>query len=81
MVANCDELITQFSSLAFVGIVLDKKIHSYFDVEELYRLTPMQNGGTSAQNIAELCRGLIEYNGTSQQFLKQFKRSLNTVAA
>lgn len=81
MVANCDVLITQFSSLAFVGIVLDKEVHSYFDVEELRRLTPLQNGGTSAQNIAGLCRGYIEYNGTSQQFLKQYRRSLNTVAA
>ncbi|HAM53750.1 MAG TPA: hypothetical protein DCP92_24790 [Nitrospiraceae bacterium] len=56
MIANCDVLITQYSSVAYVGLALGKEVHSYFDREELKRLMPMQNGGTSAQNIAHICR-------------------------
>ncbi len=59
MIANCDVLVTQFSSTAYVGLALDKEVHSYFDVEELRRLCPIQNGGTSARRIAEVCRALL----------------------
>jgi hypothetical protein len=75
MVANCEELITQFSTLSYVGLVLDKKVHSYFDVEELRRLTPVQNGGTSAKNVATLCRGFMQFNGSGKDFLKQCRSS------
>jgi hypothetical protein len=71
MVANCEELITQFSTLVYVGIGLGKKVHSYFDLQDLYNLMPIQNGGTSARNIAGICRGYIEYEGTGEQFLKE----------
>ena len=86
MIANCVELITQFSTLVYVGIVLGKKVHSYFDVDELYRLTPMQNGGTSAQKIAEICQGYMEFRGTGREYLSQnkpvqHKRAQNTIAA
>lgn len=56
MIANCDVLITQYSTLAYVGLALGKETHSYFDIEELKRKTPVQNGGASAQKIAEVCR-------------------------
>jgi hypothetical protein len=86
MVANCEELITQFSTLVYVGIVLGKKVHSYFDVNELYRLTPQQNGGTSAKKIAEICQGYMEFNGTGREYLSQNKpvqnkRAQNNIAA
>ena len=79
MVANCEELITQFSTLSYVGIVLDKKVRSFFDVNELRRLTPEQNGATSAKKIATLCRGYLEFNGSGKEFLKQCKSSSNAV--
>lgn len=60
MIANCDVLITQYSSVVYIGLALDKEVHSYFDVEMLERLTPIQNGGISGGNIAEVCRGLLE---------------------
>ena len=60
MIANCDVLITQYSSVVYVGLALGKETHSYFDVERLKRLTPIQNGGASDRNIAEVCRGLLE---------------------
>jgi hypothetical protein len=86
MVANCQELITQFSTLVYVGIVLGKKVHSYFDVNELYRLVPQQNGGTSARKIAELCQGYMEFSGTGPDFLRQYRPAqkalmLNNIAA
>ena len=81
MVANCQELITQFSTLVYVGIVLGKKVHSYFDLNDLYRLVPQQNGGTSARKIAEICQGYMEFNGTGKDFLRQYKYAQNTIAA
>ena len=77
MVANCCELITQWSTLVYLGIVLGKPVHSYFDVEELRRLTPIQNGGTTAKKIAEICGGYMEFNRKGTEFVKQFKSSLN----
>jgi hypothetical protein len=59
MIANCSALITQYSSVVFVGLALGKEVHSYFDLGQLKKLTPLQNGGTSASHIAELCRQLV----------------------
>src|SRR5262249_46409129 len=59
MIANCDVLVTQFSSTAYVGLALGKEVHSYFDVDELRRLCPLQNGSTSARRIADVCRQLV----------------------
>lgn len=60
MIANCDVLITQYSSVAFIGLALGKEVHSYFDVEDLKRLLPIQNGGTSHRHIAAVCRRVLE---------------------
>jgi hypothetical protein len=60
MIANCDVLITQYSSVAFIGLALGKEVHSYFDVAELRRLLPIQNGGSSHRHIAAVCRRLLE---------------------
>ena len=73
MIANCDELITQWSTVVYLGMALGKKVHSYFDMEELKRLQPIQNGGTSAATIAELCRNYIDYKGSGREFLKGYK--------
>ena len=58
MIANCDELVTQWSSTVFVGIALGKRVHSDVDLAELRRLAPVQNGGAGARNIARVCREL-----------------------
>lgn len=60
MIANCDVLITQYSTVVYTGLALGKEVHSYFDVAMLRRLTPIQNGGKSAGNIADVCRSLLE---------------------
>jgi hypothetical protein len=59
MIANCDVLVTRYSSTAFVGVALGKETHSDFDLDELRRLTPVQNG-SAALNIAKVCRQLLE---------------------
>ena len=59
MIANCDVLITQFSSTALVGLALGKKTYSDFDIDELLRLTPIQNG-SAALNIAKVCQRLLD---------------------
>ncbi|MBK6505757.1 MAG: hypothetical protein IPG02_08835 [Ignavibacteria bacterium] len=60
MVANCDILITHYSSVVYVGIALGKKVHSSFDINELHRLSPIQNKGASASIIAGECLKLLE---------------------
>jgi hypothetical protein len=59
MVANCDVLVTQYSTVIFIGLVLGKECHSYFNLAELRRLVPLQNGGRSASHIADVCRDLV----------------------
>lgn len=69
MVANCDELITQYSTLAYVGLELGKKVHSYFDIDELKSLAPLQNNGTSAQRIGAICRAYLENERQNRSIL------------
>ena len=59
MLANCDVLITKYSSVAFIGLALGKEVHSAFDLQFLKDLLPLQNGGRSASEIAYIGRQLI----------------------
>lgn len=59
MIANCDVLLTQYTSAVYIGIALGKETYSYFNMKELRRLTPIQNQGSSAARIAEIARQLI----------------------
>jgi hypothetical protein len=58
MIANCDVLITQYSSTAFTGLALGKEVHSYHSIETLKRLVPLQNR-SAARNIADVCRKVL----------------------
>jgi hypothetical protein len=69
MIANCAELITQYSTVVYTGIALRKKVHSYFDIDKLKALAPIQNQGRSASNIAKICREFIEFKGKPIDFL------------
>ena len=80
MIANCEELITQYSTVVYIGIALGKKVHSYFDVEKLKRLAPIQNGGTSAAVIAQLCRRYIEFKGPKEEFLRTTRTAITTIS-
>lgn len=65
MIANCDTLITRFSSVVYVGLALGKEVYSEFDITQLRRQLPWQNGGISAHNIAEVLRQI----GTQNQWV------------
>ena len=80
MIANCEELITQYSTVVYIGIALGKKVHSFFDVEQLKRLAPIQNGGASAAAIAALCRRYIEFNGPKDEFLRTTRTAITTIS-
>jgi len=60
MIANCDVLITRYSSVVYIGLALGKEVYSDFDVNKLKKMTPIQNDGTSAKAIAEVARELLE---------------------
>lgn len=78
MIANCDVLITQYSTTSFVGLILGKEVHSYFDLEELKKLLPLQNNGTSAERIARIGLHLLQSPNTSTDEIIE-KYSLRTV--
>jgi hypothetical protein len=59
MIANADAVITQRSSCTFVAVALGKETHTDLDLDELKKLMPIQNNGTSAQNIAGVARHLL----------------------
>ncbi|MFA7227398.1 MAG: hypothetical protein WC061_00065 [Melioribacteraceae bacterium] len=61
MIANCDLLITKFSSTVYIGLALGKEVHSYYDIEQLKKLQPIQNNGSSAERIARLGKYLIDF--------------------
>ena len=60
MIANCEVLITKYSSVVYVGIALGKEVYSDFDIAMLKNLTPLQNGGISGKLIAEQCLIMME---------------------
>lgn len=74
MIANCSELITQYSTVVYAGIALGKPVHSYFDIEELKSLLPIQNGGNSAEHIATICRDYLLHRGPKDMFINQLSK-------
>jgi hypothetical protein len=56
MIANSDALITRYSSVILVALAMGRRVYSDLSEEELETLAPLQNGGTSAQRIADVCR-------------------------
>jgi hypothetical protein len=76
MTANASALVVQRSSVAFVGLALGKEVYSsHFDVEELRRLLPIQNGATSARAIADVCRAVLRGEGL-RPALRERRRGL-----
>ncbi|MEM1319920.1 MAG: hypothetical protein AAGG75_06655 [Bacteroidota bacterium] len=56
MIANCEAMVTKYSSVLLVALGLNKRVISDLSEEQLQLLKPWQNGGTSAQRIADVCR-------------------------
>ncbi len=59
MIANCDTLVTRYSSVVYVGLALGKNVFSEFNLDELKKLVPIQNNGTSSRAIAETGMSLM----------------------
>lgn len=59
MIANCQALVTRYSSVVLVASALGKEIHSDLDPDFLERVKPLQNGGLSGWNIAQVCREFL----------------------
>lgn len=59
MVANCDILVTHYSSVALVAAALGKEIYSDLSPAYLEKIKPVQNGGSSARNIAHICQEFL----------------------
>jgi hypothetical protein len=60
LIANCDKLITRYSSVVYIGLALGKEVYSEFNVEDLKKLMPIQNNGTSAFNIANVALKVLD---------------------
>ena len=59
MIANCEALVTRYSSVVHVAMALGKEVHADIDEVTLRRLMPIQNGGASARRIADVCRRFL----------------------
>ena len=59
LIANCDVLITLYSSVVYIGMALGKEVYSDFSMDYLKKLTPIQNNGTSARSIALTTRKIL----------------------
>jgi len=66
MIANCSVLITKYSSAVYVGIALGKEVYSDFDIDELRRLCPIQNNGTSAYEIARIAKRYLRIDNFNE---------------
>ncbi|MGA7193588.1 MAG: hypothetical protein WBW94_08160 [Anaerolineales bacterium] len=71
MIANASVVITQQSTCTFVAIALGKEVYTNLNINELKHLMPIQNGGLSAQRIAEISRRLLH---TPMPVLEQIRR-------
>jgi hypothetical protein len=58
MVANCDVLLTEYSSLTFCGVALGKEVHTLHSLEHVKELLPRQNG-RAAPEIADVVRQVL----------------------
>lgn len=54
MIANCDVLITKYSSVVYLGLALGKEVYSDFNLDLIKKLMPIQNNGSSGQKIAKV---------------------------
>jgi hypothetical protein len=80
MIANCEVLITQFSSVVFVGLALGKEVHSHYPLEVLRPLVPEQHG-RAARNIAAVARELLSLGQRPDRAERPLDRAGRAAAA
>ncbi len=64
LAANCHTLVTEWSTLAYVGLALDKPTYSYRDLEAHRAMLPDQHG-RGAKHIAAVCRDVLARRRTA----------------
>lgn len=69
MITSASELITQYSTVAYVGMAAGIPVHSYFDAELLRRLMPLQTGGRSASLMAAVCRTVLSSDSSRKELV------------
>ncbi len=80
MIANCEALVARYSSVVYVAAALGKEIHCDLPEDAIKRLLPIQNGGTSAANIARECLLLFDggleaaWRGSAEDFANNLPR-------
>ncbi len=60
MIANCDILVTRYSSVVYTALALGKEVYADIPLETLNQLKPIQNKGTSAKSIAEITKDYLD---------------------
>lgn len=75
MMVNAETVITQWSSCTFVALALGKEVYSDLKASELKQLMPIQNGGTSAQKIAQVCRQIMN---TPMPLIEQRRKDMRS---
>jgi hypothetical protein len=65
LAANCHTLVTEWSTLAYVGLALGKPTYSYRDLAAHRALLPVQHG-RAARNIAAVCRDVLALRRTAE---------------
>jgi hypothetical protein len=71
MIANASTVITQQSTCTFVAVALGKEVYTNLNVDELKRLMPIQNNGSSSQRIASIAKRVLH---TPMPVLQQVRR-------
>lgn len=79
LIANCDTLITKYSSVVYIGLALGKNVYSDFNINQLKELTPIQNNATSSKNIAIIGKKLIENELSNHQTYVPFYQKENII--
>lgn len=73
MIANASTIITQQSTCTFVAVALGKEVHTNLNIDELNRLMPIQNNGTSSQRIANIAKRVLH---TPMPVLQRIRRGI-----
>lgn len=72
MILNAETVITQWSSCTFIAMALGKEVYSDLNSDELKKLMPIQNRGTSAVKIAQVCQMVMN---TPMPVIEERRRS------
>jgi hypothetical protein len=70
MVAHAAVLFTEWSSLTFVGVALEKEVFTNHSLDEVRALMPIQNGRAS-EEIAKVCREVLEARSIEIRFSRK----------